>query len=91
MKTIALLAALLASPAMAEPYCDTRGVIIEALAGRYGEGPVLAAIDAGGNLVEIVANVSTGTWTLIVTKPGGAACVIATGNAIEVTAPGDPA
>ncbi len=60
--------------------------------GNAGKGIVAVlsvigiALDAGNAVVEIYASSETGTWTLVVTEPGGPSCMIASGHAFEMLA-----
>lgn len=81
MKNLLLAASLFLSacaPAMAQPICNTRDVIVQALDNlahnRAGYG-----LDENGNLMEVWEN-SAGQWVLVVTSPKGVSCVIITGE-----------
>ncbi len=71
-----------ATAAQAEPQrmlCGNRDTIHERLAQKYDEAPVIRALSGTGNLVEMLAS-PDGTWTMIVTRPGGPSCVVSTGD-----------
>lgn len=89
--TLALL--LLAAPAAAlslsggkaawgQVPCATRDTVAKALTEGYGEVPVLRGVTAGGMLIELWASAER-TWTLVVTRPDGSACVPLTGDGYE--------
>jgi hypothetical protein len=92
MLTCALMAGalLIPTPAEARTACAPRQAIVERLTGMFNEHRASLMIDNQGNLVEIFANLGTGSWTLLITRPGGSACVVSSGqdytNTIE-TAP----
>jgi hypothetical protein len=100
MKNVVLAALLGLIPAVAQSQtaaqnCGPRDVVIMALAERYGEGR--QGIGLGGNqqVVEIFANLDTGTWTITVTLPTGIMCLVASGQSYESLSEepkqGDPA
>ena len=79
---LAAIATLLALPAQAETFgtfCGNRKIIQERLADKYSEAPVIRALSGAGNLVEMLASPS-GSWTMIVTRPGGQTCIVSTGD-----------
>ncbi len=93
----ALLAAavLTCVPASAQmpALCGNPVDIAQRLASEYGETVTARGIAASGSLVTVYSNAATQTWTVLVARPGGPACVVATGEGweqIEYTAPADP-
>lgn len=96
MKALVLAAAVsaCAAPAFAQN-CAPRAVAVESLEDRYGEQQQSRGMRGDGRaIVETWANLETGSWTLLVTRPDGVSCVVASGQAFQVTgdAPkGDPA
>ena len=76
-------------PAYAETFgtfCGNRQSIQERLADKYSEAPVIRALSGAGNLVEMLASPS-GTWTMIVTRPGGQSCIVSTGDMWQPLSP----
>jgi len=75
------LALLGARPAAAEPMpqCAARDAVIDRLASKYDEHPVSIGVTATGSLLEILAS-AAGTWTIIVTVPGGPTCLVSSGE-----------
>ncbi len=93
--TIAALAFLAALPAQAQRTpCGDGGSIIAHLEKEWGEDPEILALDATGRMVRILVNPETGTWSMLVTHPGGLTCLVASGVAWHKphrpTEPGDP-
>ncbi|WP_422049930.1 hypothetical protein [Shimia sp.] len=82
---IAALAALLACPVAAQTArnCATRDKVVERLAEKYGESRQALGLGAQGAMVEIFASEETGSWTITMTMPNGATCLMATGQAFE--------
>lgn len=83
-----LLAAVLAQPAVAEhPSCAERAVVIRHLAHNYSEQPVAIGLASNGGVVELLRSSSGGTWTIIITKTDGTACMIAAVEHWELVPP----
>lgn len=92
----ALLLAVLASPAAAQgtQQCAPHDAMTAMLGDRFGETVQSVALTSAGVLHEMFANLETGTWTAVLTRPGQPSCIAAEGQRFEVvepTAPGDPA
>ena len=67
-------------PAAAQsPQCAAREAIIDRLATKYEEHPVSLGITATGSLLEVLASPS-GSWTIIVSVPGGPTCLVSSGE-----------
>lgn len=73
--------------ALAAAPCGERSVILERLAERFDETPILIALNSRGALVEIVKS-ERGSWTLLMTLPGGSTCIVMVGEAMETLAGG---
>jgi hypothetical protein len=86
---VALAGLLFLLPAAAQEVsaCADRAGIVEGLALRYGEVPVAVAMTSAAQLVEIFASPETGTWTIVVTSPGGPSCLAAAGQSFELIPP----
>lgn len=59
--------------------CGSRDAIHAQLERKYGELPVSRALLAG-RVLEVLAS-RKGTWTMTMTTPAGASCIVATGEA----------
>ena len=69
-----------AFPAAAQgPQCAAREAVIDRLATKYDEHPVSLGVTATGSLLEVLAS-PAGSWTIIVTIPGGPTCLVSTGD-----------
>ena len=81
---------LLAMPAFAQgggiPCGDTAGIHSH-LSENYGESTIWYGLNQMGDMVEIVANGETGTWTLLLNKPGGITCLMNDGHGSSVMEP----
>ncbi len=71
-----------ALPTAAQNLCGERVDIIDTLKKRYHEVPVSMGLAGNGGVVEIFAS-TKGSWTIIVTRPTGVACVVSAGEAWE--------
>jgi len=73
-------ASLTAQPAAAQaPQCGAREALLDRLSSKYEEEPVGIGVTATGSLLEVLASPS-GTWTIIVTVPGGPTCLVSAGE-----------
>ncbi len=76
--------------------CGEHAVVVAGLAATYGETRRSLGIAANGGMLELFASDATGTWTITVTMPGGATCLVASGQAYQAVSdaapkPGDDA
>lgn len=69
----------LASPAKASP-CGARDQIIKDLANAFQERRIAVGLIANGEILEIFVSPG-GTWTAVVSRPSGLACIVAAGEA----------
>ncbi|MDP5216682.1 hypothetical protein Q5Y75_05585 [Ruegeria sp. 2205SS24-7] len=96
MKLLATaLAALLATQVAAQPRnCAPRDTVVERLQSKYGETRQAMGV-AGRSLMEVWANEESGSWTILLTMPGGISCLGASGQSYEelseALVDGDPA
>ena len=70
------------TPASAKEVCTERNRFLEQLAGSYAENTVGLGLANNGSVLEILTS-KKGSWTILVTKPDGMSCVVATGNSWE--------
>ena len=79
----ALLAlALVATPfaVLAQgPQCGARETLLRALAEGYQERPVGRGVTSSGALFEVLAG-PAGSWSVLVTVPGGQTCLVSSGE-----------
>lgn len=71
--------------------CAPRIKVLSNLAERYAEQPVSMGVTATGGLLEVLAS-PNGTWTVLITVPGGPTCLVAHGDGwhnlkLEATGP----
>ncbi|MCF1502890.1 hypothetical protein L0F51_03805 [Afifella sp. H1R] len=65
------------------PNCNEAGAMMLDLAMRYGETPLVRGTIGPRRMVTLV-NPDTGTWTVIVIRPDGLACQVASGEDWDV-------
>ncbi len=96
-----LVLAVTAPPARAEalhhevqgPQCAPREALLKSLSKNYQEAPVNMGVTSTGSLIEILASPS-GSWTILVTVPGGPTCMVSSGEGwrdVPVQVQADPA
>ena len=74
--------AALAAEADMDVPCAPHEEITKSLSQIHAERPVSQGIDARGVMVEVFV-APAGTWTIVVTEPGGMSCLMAAGEAWE--------
>ncbi len=70
----ALAAGLFISAAQAQPACAPHDDVAGHLLAKYGERRAFIGVTRDGNLFELYAS-PTGTWSVVVTVPGGLSCL----------------
>lgn len=63
--------------------CAPHAAIVERLAAQYGESRQSIGLGSDNSVVEVYASDETGSWTIVVTRPGGPTCLIAAGQSFE--------
>ncbi len=84
MKKLLLSLALFAgssSIVAAQMLCVERVDMLNRLASEYGEELIEVKMMEEHGLLEVLKS-PKGTWTLLLTRPGGISCVLATGNGL---------
>lgn len=59
--------------------CSAAGMLPDLLSRDYGERPAEQGV-AGGALVQLWRNAETGTWTILLVRPDGTVCALASGE-----------
>ncbi|MCZ6591523.1 MAG: hypothetical protein O7B98_10355 [Alphaproteobacteria bacterium] len=77
---------LTGGPAYAQSQCDVRKSLLAKLDTGYAERPVAVGLASTGNVVELLIS-TDGTWTILVTKPNGIACIAAVGEEWQALEP----
>jgi hypothetical protein len=71
-----------ASDAGAQMVCGQRASIIESLDQKYKERPNAFGISGEKTLFELFTS-EGGSWTILMTRPGGVSCIMAVGQSWE--------
>ena len=77
----ATLVSFQVTDASAQNVCFERGALIKHLSGKFEEAPVAAGLAANGSVLEVFSSPDGVTWTIVLTQPDGATCVMASGEA----------
>lgn len=65
------------------PACASRNAVVERLEQRFGEVRQAVGLNRENGLIEFFAAADTGTWTILLTRPDGVSCLIASGDTFE--------
>lgn len=65
--------------ASAQSACLPHNKLVELLDGRYSEQRVAVGLENNGRLFEVFTSTDGATWTMVITTPDGASCVVAAG------------
>jgi len=76
---ILLCMACVIDAADAQTLCGKREPMVAQLAEGYDETRVAAAVTRQGALLEVFASVD-GTWSILMTIPGGRTCIVSVGE-----------
>ncbi|MGH6960810.1 MAG: hypothetical protein ACREE7_10020 [Dongiaceae bacterium] len=69
--------------ALAQTICGRHSDILAEFAETYSEVPGAVGLTDRGALIDVLVSPS-GSWTMLLTTPGGPSCVIGTGQAWQV-------
>lgn len=67
----------------AREFCASHDEVVQRLHDRFGETLRSAGLHRDDRLVEVYASEDTGTWTILVTRPDGVSCLLASGELWE--------
>lgn len=81
--SIGLIAGTPAAEAEGRPACAERTELVQKLKDRFGETLRSVGLHQTDGVVEVYSSDSTGTWTILVTRPDGIACLLAAGQMWE--------
>jgi len=70
------------NPVVVQPRnaCFDRGALVRHLEGNFSESPTAAGLAANGSVIEVFTAPDGITWTIVLTQPNGATCVMASGE-----------
>lgn len=70
--------------AQAQTVCGDRSKFVTKLKSAYDERPVSLGLASNGSMIEIFTSES-GTFSIVITQPGGTSCLVAAGNSWQTT------
>lgn len=85
MGALLILLGALVQPAAAQTSCGARQDVADKLKRGYDEQPSALGLAHNGTVVEVFTS-PTGTWTIILTRPDGVSCLMATGESWQAMA-----
>lgn len=83
--TIITCAVLTASQVSATPACGDYQLVKQRLGDQYSEKSKMMGLGANNMVFEVYASDKTGSWTIIAVRPDGFTCLMAAGQAFEMT------
>ena len=81
--SILILTSLCSTPSKAQAVCGKRTEFVERLGASYAESSIGLGLVNNGSVIEVLSSPDGKTWTILITKPDGMSCVVATGEAWE--------
>jgi hypothetical protein len=76
----AFLVLILPLIAAAQQQCAPRETAVKNLAEKYNEHPIGMGLDDRGIILEVFVSEGGETWTIVVTRPDGVSCAVASGQ-----------
>ena len=70
---------MVATSTLSQNICGDRSRFVDQLHEQYGEAPAALGLASNGTVVELLTS-AVGSWTIIVTRPNGVSCVVASGE-----------
>jgi hypothetical protein len=70
--------------------CAPRDAVVQKLAQDYGESRQSIGLGRDNAVMEVFASLSSGSWTITVTRANGMTCLVASGQAFEAIEEGLP-
>lgn len=89
LKSIVTLAAVLAPTlSLAQTNCAARDMVVSKLESGYGESFAGGGLQNSNSIFEVWFSPEEGTWTILMTRPDGMSCVMASGTNWRESLPG---
>ena len=86
---LALALLLFASSAVAQQ-CGPRDDLAKQLEQKYGERPIASGVSGRGALVEVFMSADGSSWSIVLTRPNGMACLVDEGEGWRWRGPKKP-
>ncbi len=64
--------------------CGPHGAVTAHLAEKFNESRTMMGLAANQMVIEVFVNAESGSWTIIVTRPDGVTCLVASGSNADV-------
>lgn len=77
-------------PRVVRPQCTAHENAVRFLAEKYGETLIELGAMKHGRIVEVYASAGGATWTILITRPDGIACLVSAGENWRDVAPETP-
>ncbi len=71
--------------------CGPREAVVQRLAEGFGETRQSIGLGTNNVMVEVFASAQTGSWTIVITRATGVACLVASGRSFETLVQNLPA
>lgn len=81
--TALVVSLLAAAPAASQNACASRDQVLTRLSEKYGETRQSIGLAQNSGVFEVFASHETGSWTILMTRPDGVTCLVASGQAFE--------
>ena len=78
--SLSLLALVLPTTLQAQTACAQREAVVEKLEGRFGEIFAGGGLQNSNSVFEVWLSEEQGTWTILMTRPNGVSCIMASGT-----------
>lgn len=88
---VALMLSAQSAQSVPTNICAPRDKVVDKLATDYGESRQSIGLGRDNAVVEVFASITSGTWTITVTRADGLTCLVASGQAFETLAEAAPA
>ena len=79
---IAIALSAFAGVAQAQTLCADHDAAVNSLKTKYGETLIARGLDSGKRMFELFWSAESGTWTILVTPPGGLSCIVQHGTGL---------
>ena len=77
---VTILAAIPAHSQQNLLQCIDRGEALTHLEKEYGETVIARGLASDGGVVEVIVNKDGSTWSIVITRPDGTSCLVASGE-----------
>lgn len=79
-----IVAAVMAATPLAAENCAPTGDMLDGLAEKYGEHITAQGLSTTGNILSVLTNPETGSYSVLVSSTSGHSCLVDAGGAMDV-------